>query len=138
MFRPINPKKYLGDARKIVWRSTWEYRFMRRLDSSPSVVGWLSEGIVVPYLDKTTGRLRRYFPDFLCKKANGETLLIEIKPAKESPRHSRLVGGKKTDKQFIAEALVWSKNQSKFEAAERYCAQKGWKFVVLTERELGV
>lgn len=119
---------------------------MRRLDSSPSVLEWSSESVVIPYNDKTQGRppgkFRRYIPDFLVKKIDArgvqETLLIEVKPAKESPMHSRPVRGKKTERKFIAEATTWVRNECKWEAAKRFCKQRGWKFVVLTERDLGL
>ncbi len=60
-----NKSKYKGDFRKVVWRSSWEYRFMKWADNSSKVLWWNSEEIVIPYLKPTTGRIHRYFPDFL-------------------------------------------------------------------------
>jgi hypothetical protein len=69
-----------------------------------------------------------------------ETIMAEIKPMKESPYHSgspaRTRG--KSEKRRIQEALVWGKNKCKWEAAEAFCKAKGWRFVVLTEHELGI
>ena len=44
-----NPKKYLGDHTKVVYRSLWERRFMVFCDSNSSVISWGSEEVVVPY-----------------------------------------------------------------------------------------
>ena len=84
-FRPKNPSKYKGDPTKIIWRSSWEFKFFRYVDLHPDVIWWQSEEVVIPYLSPIDGRRHRYFPDVVVhrKIANGEqkTLMIEIKPA---------------------------------------------------------
>lgn len=138
-FRPKNITKYQGDPTKVVYRSRWELLVMDRLDRDPNVLAWSSENIVVPYQDKSSGRIRRYFPDFFVKKRGPDgriqELLIEVKPAKEA---NAPVRGTKTEKRFLAECLLYARNQSKWEAARRMCEKRGWHFVVLTEKELGI
>jgi hypothetical protein len=145
-FRPINRHKYMGDATKIVYRSSWELRQMSRFDLNPAVVAWSSESVVVPYLDRTRKTasgfaFRRYYPDFLVKfkTADGKILtqMIEIKPKKES-RPPVMGKGKNAQKRYIQEAKTFGTNICKWEAAKRYCADRGWQFVVLTEEELGI
>lgn len=134
-YRPKNPEKYKGDPTQIVFRSSWEIKMMRRLDADPNVVEWSSESIIVPYRDKSTGRFRRYFPDFWFRRSDGRCFMVEVKPFKETVPPAK---ENKTEKRFIRECLVFAKNQSKWEAAERYCAERDWTFIKITERELGI
>lgn len=133
-FSPRNPQKYKGDPTNIVFRSRWELKVMDRLDRDPNVLAWSSESIIVPYKDKASGRSRRYFPDFYVKTKDRE-MLVEVKPGKETRPPSRTG---KSEKRFLAECRTWATNSSKWEAAERFCAQRGWIFVKWTEREIGV
>ena len=86
-FTPHNPSKYIGDSSNIVYRSMWERRCMKYFDTNPSVLGWASEEISIPYYDTATKRVRRYFPDFLIKikdkNGNIKAHLIEVKPTKD-------------------------------------------------------
>ena len=66
-FTPQNPSKYIGDNTNIIYRSMWERRCMKYFDVNPSVIGWASEEVVIPYYDSATRKVRRYFPDFLIK-----------------------------------------------------------------------
>lgn len=134
-FRPKNPEKYAGDPTNICFRSSWEIKMMRRLDEDANVVSWSSEEIVIPYRDRTTGRLRRYFPDFHMKRRDGKEFLIEVKPLRETLPPTR---EGKSEKRFMAECVTYGKNLSKWEAAERYAAERGWEFLKITERELGI
>ena len=47
-YKPINPNKYQGDPTNIVYRSSWELKFMRFCDLRDDVVQWQSEEIIVP------------------------------------------------------------------------------------------
>ena len=64
-FTPQNSSKYIGDSSNIIYRSMWERRCMKYFDTNPSVLGWASEEISIPYYDTATRKVRRYFPDFL-------------------------------------------------------------------------
>lgn len=139
LFTPINPQKYKGNVKNIVYRSSWELAVMRRFDLDPSVLMWASEELAIPYADRVTGKVRRYFPDFLIKKRSADgtikTIMIEVKPYSQSVPP---VKGKKTEKRFLTEVRTFANNYSKWEHAREYCRRKGWEFVVLTERELGI
>lgn len=139
LFVPQYPKKYIGNVKQIVARSSWELKLMHRLDISSSVVSWSSEPGPISYHDKSTGKLRRYWVDFkvTVKEKDGKlkTMLIEVKPAKEARPPIR---EGKTEKKFMTECLLWAKNHSKWEAAKRVCADKGWEFKIFTEKELGI
>jgi hypothetical protein len=64
LFKPKNPRKYKGDPTEIMYRSSWERRFMNYCDLKDSITEWSSETTVVPYVFQGDGRKHRYFIDF--------------------------------------------------------------------------
>jgi len=138
-FNPQNPQKYAGDPKGIVYRSSLEFKMMRRFDSSPHVVLWSSEEFIVPYYDPVKKKARRYFPDFVIKYVGADgteqVQMIEVKPYKETIKPSHKPG--KQRRRILNEELTWANNQAKWAAAEEYCSSKGWKFVKITEKEIG-
>jgi hypothetical protein len=139
-FQPRNPQKYLGDPTNIIYRSRWELKFMGWLDSHPGVVQWGSEELIIPYRSPIDGRIHRYFPDFTVKKKTPDgkidTVIIEIKPKVQCSPPKVQAG--KPNKRYITEVQTWGINSSKWEAATNYCKDRGWKFEILTEIELGI
>ena len=136
-FKPQNPKKYMGDPTNIVYRSGWEKRVMEYCDTNTNIKSWSSEEVIIPYVSPVDNRVHRYFVDFYIEAVdaygNTKTMLLEVKPkaqTKEPVKKSR-----KT-KQYINEVVTWSVNQSKWEAARKYCADRGWEFRLITENEL--
>ena len=87
-FKPKNPSRYKGDPTNIIYRSSWEAKFMKYLDEHPDVIYWASEELVVPYRSPVDGKMHRYFPDFLVRKKDPkgviETVLVEIKSASQT------------------------------------------------------
>lgn len=138
-FSPKNPKKYRGDVKNIVFRSMWERRFMKYCDSNPSVVQWSSEEVIIPYLSPIDKKVHRYFPDFLVKVRTPEdkikTILIEVKPKKETRPPKKRKNGKKSF-QYLEEVKTWGINDAKWKAAREYCADRQWEFRILTEDHL--
>lgn len=131
-FTPNNPKKYLGDPTKIFYRSLWERRVMVFMDDSKNVLEWSSEEIVIPYLSPVDNRYHRYFPDFFVRTKDG-AMILEVKPAKqaEAPqKKSRVTRG------YLREVMEYGVNQAKWKAAEEYCADRKWKFKVVTEKDI--
>jgi hypothetical protein len=45
---------------------------------------------------------------------------------------------KKKTKRFLQEAATYAVNQEKWRAADIFCQEHGWKFLVLTEKDLGI
>ena len=138
-FRPQKPEKYKGDPTNIVYRSSYELKFMRYCDSNTNIVKWSSEEIVIPYRSPIDNRFHRYFPDFYLKyKDNTGKMIekvVEIKPAKQVQEPK--VQKRKT-KKYVTEVVTYAKNQAKWLAAEEFCKDRKWKFQILTEKELGV
>jgi len=138
-FKPKNPQKYKGDPTNIIYRSGWELKFMLYVDSHPEIIEWGSEEIAIPYKSPIDGRIHRYFPDFYIKKKSkegkSETLIVEIKPLKQTIEPTKQA--KKT-KRYINEVMTWGINSSKWKAAQNYCLERSWKFLILTEKELNI
>lgn len=138
-FFPKNPHKYKGDVNNIVFRSSWEFHFCRWCDRNVNVIEWSSEEIVVPYFLETDQKWHRYFTDFLVKlvKTDGtvKTCLIEIKPHSQIVKP--LIEGK-LNKKTKEKALLWIQNQTKWRYAREFAAKRGWDFMVLSEKDLGL
>ncbi len=138
-FRPSNPKKYMGDPKNIIYRSSWECKVMYWLDKNPDVVSWGSEELIIPYKSPLDNRIHRYFPDFVVKVRNKDgnlkTTLIEVKPKKQTIEPEKK---KRVTKQYISEVTTWGVNQAKWKAANEYCLDRGWEFKILTEEHLGL
>ena len=134
-----NPSKYRGDPTNVIYRSLWELKFMKYCDNNPNVLSWGSEEVVIPYLSPVDGRIHRYFVDFYMEvrdaKGNVTHYLIEIKPSKFT--QPPVNPGKKT-RRFIEEVMQYGVNQAKWKSARQVCEKRGWKFEILTERELGL
>lgn len=132
-YKVKNPKKYSGDHTKVIYRSLWEKYCFQWCDANSDIKSWSSEEVVIPYIYDVDKRYHRYFMDLKITFANGRTMLVEIKPDKETkpPKFS----GRKT-KRYISEGLNYVKNMNKWAAAQNYAADRGWVFEIWTEDTL--
>ena len=137
-YTPKHPEKYIGDVKKIIYRSLWERKFMVYCDTNVNVLEWGSEELAIPYISPVDNRHHRYYPDFWIKVRNKnnrtEVILIEVKPKKQlkppaKPQH-------RVSKRYLMEAQTYAVNQAKFKAAESYCKDRRYKFRILTEDHL--
>lgn len=138
-YTPKNPNKYKGDYRNIIFRSSWELKFMKYCDTRQSVIEWGSEEIVVPYRSPLDGKLHRYFVDFYIKIKDKDGIinkyLVEVKPKKQT---TPPVAKSRNTKRYLMEVSEYIKNQAKWEAAENYCLDRQMKFIIITEDHLGI
>jgi len=138
-FQAKNSSKYRGDLNNIVYRSLWELRFMKWCDSNASILEWGSETIVIPYISPVDRKVHRYFVDFYIKvrdkSRNVQKYLIEIKPERFTKPPA--IPKRKT-KQFIDEVFQYGVNQAKWKAAFEFCEDRNIKFIILTEKDLGL
>jgi hypothetical protein len=131
LYKPKNPKKYIGDLSKVVYRSSWEHKLCRKFDDSSNVIGWCMEENVIPYISPVDGRMHRYFMDFMVVTKDKRVILIEVKPfAQTQPPKTR------NKERLLYETKTYLVNQAKWKAAEQYCKEKGWVFKVVTEKDL--
>jgi len=136
-FVPTNPSRYEGNPSGIIFRSSWEKRVMVMFDTHPSIVKWSSEEVVIPYLWEADGKMHRYFPDFKATmKTNSgiKNVLIEVKPYAQTLEPKQTKGKRK--KTFVNEVLTYSKNDCKWKAAQQFCLDRGWQFIILTEKDI--
>ena len=127
------PEKYAGDASNVIFRSLWERNAFRWCEDNPKVKLWNSEGVVVPYKCSVDKKLHRYFVDLLIEMDNKKIYLIEIKPKSQTLPPKKK--SRKT-KKYINEALTFSRNQDKWNAADKFAKHNGWQFQVWTEETL--
>ena len=138
-YKVRNYKKYKGDPTGVVYRSLWERKFMKWCDGNPNILEWWSEELAIPYYDPVQKKWRRYFPDFWMKvkEKNGkvESYLVEVKPKRqgEGPKPQ-----KRKTKKYLREVFDYATNQAKWQAAQEYCNDRLWKFMLVTERELKI
>lgn len=137
IFRPNHPEKYKG-TQPILYRSSYELKYMRWCDYNPAVISWGSESIIIPYQNPLTGKVSRYFVDsnitLRTKDGTLKKYLIEIKPSIQTipPKP-----GKNT-KALLRRQAEYVKNRAKWQAAEQWSKKKGYEFTILTEKHLGL
>lgn len=138
LFKPKNPSKYKGDPTNIVYRSRWESFFMSKLDLNDAVISWASEEVIIKYRSPLDGKIHRYFPDFYVKSRSPDgkitEMIIEIKPFKETQEPKQ----NKNRNRYLTEVKTYVINKTKWDYARAYCASKGWEFIVVTEKDLGL
>jgi len=136
-FKPLNPKKYIGDPTNIVFRSGWEKRVMEWLDTNTNVIRWGSEEVIIPYVSPIDNKVHRYYTDFYVEAVgrDGETrkMLLEVKPKVQTQEPKK---PQRTTKRYITEVMTYGVNQAKWKAAEDFCRNRGWEFRLITETEL--
>lgn len=158
-FKPTNPHKYRGNINEIIFRSSWEQRFMVWCDIHPNIKCWANETVAIPYYNtctkysKETGRFlgswNNYYIDFFIQiEKNGvlESWLIEVKPNMQIPTTEQIAKlqkmineGNMTAKKMnrynyqLKTLLV---NRSKFLAAKKFAEERGCKFAIVDENFL--
>lgn len=138
-FTPKNPDRYIGPT-PIIYRSSWERKFMIMCDTKDNVVKWSSEPVEIKYIYSYDKREHKYYPDFYMKtktKEGFEEFLVEIKPEAQIRKPSPPT--KKSKKalasyKFLAEQFI--KNRDKYAYAKQWAENRGWRFIVLTEKTL--
>ena len=139
-YRPQNPEKYNGDPTNIVYRSSYELKFMQYCDLTENIISYQSEEFWIPYRSPIDNKVHRYFPDFFIKykdkNGNNRHLVVEIKPQKDLKMPE--TNPKRKTKSWAYAVKTWAVNQAKWEAAREYCADRNYEFRVLTEKELGI
>lgn len=132
-FTPTNKDKYVGDWRKIHFRSSWERCVGKWCDANPNVKRWNSEEVIIPYVCPTDNKTHRYYMDFMIEFKSGKTFLIEVKPECQTQPPQP---GKRKTKRFVTEAMTYAKNDAKWNAAKNFADRNGIHFEIWTEKTL--
>lgn len=136
LYRPQKPKKYIG-RKHPEYRSSWELHFYQWADRNPYVLEWAAEAVVVPYVSPLDNKIHRYYVDIILvlKERKGNVkYIVEIKPYKQTlpPKPSK----RKKQETLLHEQATYQVNQAKWEAASKWAKDNGYKFMVITEKEL--
>ncbi|MEE4379879.1 MAG: TnsA endonuclease N-terminal domain-containing protein [Candidatus Competibacteraceae bacterium] len=110
-------------ARLVAYESPLERDFYLMLEFDRGVDYYEEQPLAISYQHPTVGK-RTYTPDVLVRYFKDKSLggprapeLFEIKPRDELRRN-------------------WTDFKPKFKAARRYARKKGWRFIIVTEREI--
>ena len=101
--------------KKFHFRSSYEMRFFKIIDSLPFIVSYDYECVRIPY--SYNGITRTYIPDFLLKCSDNKTVVVEV--------------GTISFKLYKTSEMEY-----KYSAAIDYCKNKGFDFVIVTEDSL--
>lgn len=130
-FDKYNPRKYVGKT-PIIYRSSYELAFMRKMEANSLVEKWSSETVVIPYMmrERVNGKMvekrHNYFIDFTVWLKDGRKFIVEVKPMSYVP---------------INEAQIFRnpdmyKNACKWKAAIGWAKQNDYQFLIITEKHL--
>jgi DNA-directed RNA polymerase subunit RPC12/RpoP len=111
------------NGKQLHYRSGWEKEVYKILERAFSVKSYKGEPFAIPYMVR--GLKKNYWPDILVKFTDDTILLVEVKPLSQCP-----------DKDGICDNFEQTKNDAKWQAAEKLCQKRGWFFVVWTERAI--
>lgn len=136
------PDKYIGNPNEILYRSSWEFKFMIYCDLNPGVIKWGSEVFKIPYND-FMGHNHVYIPDFYLETRNLENplymnrFLVEVKPEKQirEPVIPMTISEKKL-KGLEYDINEWRKNKYKWAYAQEWCKNRDIQFWLITETHL--
>ena len=137
-YKLVNPLKYLGDATKIIFRSSWEKRFATYCDHHDRILLWSSEPLQIPYLNPLDGVVKPYNVDFYVRVQTSEgykEYLVEVKPSRQL-QQPQYPTGRITEKKMTSYTnamKAYLVNIAKFKAAKEYSLTRGWEFIVVTE-----
>ena len=133
-FIPRNPIKYLGDLKSIVYRSSYELKFMNWCDLNESVKGWASEEVAIPYRNPLDNKVHKYMVDFYIQ-VDKKKYLVEVKPERfTKPPETQ----KRKTKRYIQEVAQYGVNEAKWKSAKEFCKKQNMEFMIITEKELGI
>ncbi len=137
-YKPEHPEKYIGNVGEIIFRSSWERKFMIYCDRNPDILNWSSETLYINYINPLNNKENKYYPDFLVKmKTNEEVkmILIEIKPSKQVQRPILRSNKSKHIQEYNSMMANYVINISKWKAAKDYSDKNDFVFLLITEKD---
>jgi len=137
VYKCKNPQKYKGNAKNIIFRSSWELKCFYYFDNNVNVLEWCSEELPIPYVNPLDKKVHRYFIDLWCRfKSSDGTIkkaLIEIKPYAETQKPKMPT---RITEAYKVKCATYIINQAKWQAAQEFCNKNGIEFKIWTERTL--
>ena len=112
---------------RIIFRSSYEKKFIYWLENNPAVKYWGSECLKIPYFYPPDGKTHSYYPDYFVQMEDGTCLVVEIKPSSQTKKPVN-------ENSWVGEA--YRKNMCKWKATMEFCKAKGFQFKVITEKTI--
>lgn len=131
----VNPKtcKKLFESQQntpIIYRSSYERKFIQWLEHSNTIKRWGSECIKIDYINAYDNKPHHYYPDYVVEMSDGTLFLIEVKPYNQTQQ---------PDPTLPKDCYAWKTyitNMSKWKYAQEFCEKNGFKFKIITERSI--
>ena len=122
-------KKYFPQLKndKIIYRSSYERKFMMWLENCKNVKYWGSECFYIPYYCVLDQKTHHYYPDYFIEFNDGKHVVVEIKPLNQTIQPE--------NKNSYA-YQTYIKNVCKWKAMKEFCESKGYEFKILTENTI--
>lgn len=123
---PRTCHKLINNDTPVVYRSSYERKFIIWCETCSSVLRWGSECVCIPYI-LPDGSRHKYYPDYYVELSDGSKYIIEIKPSNQTkpPINENAWANRE-----------WVKNSCKWRAAQEYCSAKGFEFKIITEHTI--
>jgi len=138
-YEPINPDKYKTNTKKIIYRSSWEFKLCRWFDLTPEVIEWASEPLSIKYFFTLDNKMHTYYPDFYFafRKPDGTIIkyIVEVKPTEQLQKPElpkRKTPNTIKNYNYLMETFI--KNTCKRQYAKKWCDDNGYVFVYVTEK----
>ena len=112
---------------KIIYRSSYERKFIGWLENSPTVKYWGSECLKIPYYYVRDQKTHTYYPDYFIEMTDGSCMVVEIKPSSQTVKPIN-------ENSWVAKEYL--KNMCNWKATMEFCQKKGYKFKILTEKTI--
>ena len=126
---PNNCKKLFESVKNqpIIYRSSWERRFISWCENCKKVKYWGSECICIKYHNPVDQKQHRYYPDFVVQLEDGTVMIVEIKPKNQTQI---------PDCENSWASKTYAVNSAKWSEIKKRCDEKGYKFCILTEKTI--
>ena len=138
-YKVNNPEKYAGDPRVVIFRSSWERKFMILCDLSHQITKWGSEPVQIKYISPLDFKEHIYNVDFFIEVVDNDNkkqrYIVEIKPSAQISKVP-VLEGRVTEKKLIRHAeltKMYHVNKAKQIASMKWALDRGMKYVILTE-----
>lgn len=118
-------------GKPVIFRSSYEKKFIWWLESSSSVRRWGSESVCIPYTIPGEDRVRHYWPDYIVEMQDGTVSLIEVKPWSQTVPPNPVIYSRDSQ-----QYQTYIKNYHKWKAAKEFCERNNMKFRIITEKTI--
>jgi len=123
----------------INYKSSLELKAFRFVDKNHNVKKFSVEPFPIKYLKPTDGKFHRYYIDLFIEFITGEKFLVEIKPKSQTTKPNPPKNKSDKSMHWHKNALLtFDINKAKWKAAKEFASHNGFKFIILTDKDMGL